>query len=62
MELTLENLIDEIVEQENRHYLAMVYAEKTFGEHSSYYEYWNAKESALYNLAVKFNFVDKLKR
>lgn len=62
MELTLDNLVNEIVEQEYRCYSFMNYAEETFGEDSHYYEYWKAEWSVLYNLAEKFNFVDKLKR
>lgn len=62
MELTLENLVNEIVNQEYRYYLAMIYVEETFGESSDYYEDWKSKWSVLYNLAVKFNFIDKLKR
>ena len=62
MELTLENLIDEIVGQEYRFYLCMIYSEKTFGKDSNYYNYWETKWSVLHDLAVKFNFVNKLKR
>ncbi len=62
MELTLENLINEIIEREYRYYLCMIHAEKTFGEDSNYYEHWKFKWLVLYNLAVKFNFLDKLKR
>lgn len=62
MELTLENLVDEIIEKEHRFYMSMVYAEEVYGEHSDYYKYWNSKWSVLNDLAVKFNFLDKLKR
>ena len=62
MELTLENLVDEIVNLEYSCYLARNYAEENFGEVSDYYKYWDSKCSVLYNLAEKFNFLDKLKR
>jgi hypothetical protein len=62
MELTLENLVDEIVELEYSCYLARNYAEEVFGKESDYYTYWDSKLSVLYNLAEKFNFLDKLKR
>lgn len=62
MELTLENLVNEIVNLEYSCYTFMVYAKEAYGEYSDYYKYWNSKCSVLYNLAVKFNFLDKLKR
>lgn len=64
MELTLENLIDEIVNQEQMCYLNMLDAKSTYKEESSdfIFKYWNAKWSVLYNLARKFGFADKLKR
>ena len=62
MELSLENLVNEIIEKEHRCYICMVYAEEAYGEYSDYYKYWNSKWSILNDLAVKFNFLDKLKR
>ena len=62
MKLTLKNLVDEIINQEHRCYLARNYVNETFGERSIQYEIWDSKLEALHNLAEKFNFVDKLKR
>lgn len=62
MKLTLKNLVDEIVKQEYRCYLARNYVKETFGERSTQYDTWNSKLEVLHNLAEKFNFVDKLKR
>lgn len=60
MELTLENLVNEIVEQENRCYSIMNNVGKFLGEDSDDFKCWNAKWSVLYDLAVKFDFADKL--
>lgn len=62
MELTLGNLVDEIIEMEYSYYLARNYANENFGKDSDYYKYWDSKRKVLYNLAEKFNFLDKLKR
>lgn len=59
MELTLENLVNEIVNQEHSYYSSMMQAEnEPFDE----YVYWCAKWVVLYDIALKFDFVDKLKR
>lgn len=62
MELTLENLVNEIVEKEYRCYLNMLCAKRLDGSDSFYFNYWNSRRSILYTIANKFGFVDKLKR
>lgn len=60
MELNLDNLVEEIVKQESRYRYLMVYAKENYGEDYYFYNYWEAKWSILYYIAVKFGFVDKL--
>lgn len=62
MELTLENLVNEIVKQESDYRFEMIYAKNVLGINSSKFNYWYSKWFVLHNLAVKFNFEDKLKR
>ena len=62
MELTLENLINEIIEQECTYNLFMNCAKKSLGEDSDAYKCLRSKWNAFHSLALKFNFVDKLKR
>lgn len=62
MELTLENLVNEIIKQEFEYHNSMVYAKYAMGIDSKDFHYWNSKWSVLYNLAKKFDFVDKLQR
>ena len=62
MELTLENLVNEIIKHESTYHNFMLESEDLFGKESNDFKFWNAKWSVLYNLAEKFNFVDKLKR
>ena len=62
MELTLENLMNEIIEQEYSYHSVMISARTSFGEDSDEYKFWRTKWSTFYNLAIKFKFVDKLKR
>lgn len=62
MELNFDNLVNEIVEKEHSYYMSMVYAEEKYGEDSYYFKHWNSKWSVLNDLAVKFNFLDKLIR
>lgn len=62
MELTLENLIDEIVKYESIYHDYMLESENLFGRESDDFKFWNAKWLVLRNLAKKFDFVDKLER
>ena len=62
MELTLENLMNEIIEEEYVYNLFMNGAKKSFGEDSDCYKCFRSKWASFYSLALKFNFVDKLKR
>lgn len=62
MELTLENLVNEIVKQESIYHDYMLESENLFGKKSGDFRFWKSKWSVLYNLALKFDFVDKLKR
>ena len=62
MELTLENLVNEIVKYESIYHDYMLESENLFGRESDDFKFWNAKWLALYNLASKFDFVDKLQR
>ena len=64
MELNLENLVNEIIKKEADYYSCMLDAQSTYGEDPNNFilEYWRAKWSVLYVMAVKFNFVDKLIR
>lgn len=61
MELTLENLVDEIIEQEYTYNLFMNGAKKSLGEDSDVYKCARSKWDAFYSLALKFDFADKLK-
>ncbi len=62
MELTLENLVDEIIEQEYIYNSLMNGAKESLGEDSEYYKYCKSKWAEFYCLALKFGFTDKLKR
>ena len=62
MELTLENLVNEIVKKEYEYRSIMECSKDEFGIDSKEFHFWNAKRSTLYNIARKFGFVDKLKR
>ena len=62
MELTLENLIDEIVDREHIYHTCMINSGSLLGEDSADFKKWKDRWTVLYNLAVKFDFVDKLKR
>lgn len=62
MELTLENLVDEIIKYESTYHSFMLESENLFGKESDDFKFWKSKWSVLYNLAKKFNFVDKLER
>ena len=64
MELTIENLVDEIVKQEQICYLNMLDAKSKYKEESSdfIFKYWYAKWWVLYNLGSKFGFADKFKK
>ena len=62
MELILENLIDEIVDREHIYHTCMINSGSLLGEDSADFKKWKDRWMVLYNLAVKFDFVDKLKR
>lgn len=62
MELTLENLVNEIIEQEYIYNSLMNGAKESLGEDNEETKFWRAKWSAFYNLARKLGFTDKLKR
>lgn len=62
MELTLENLVNEIVKQEYIYHDYMLESENISGRESDNYKLWRSKWLVLRNLAKKFNFVDKLER
>ena len=62
MELTLENLVDEIVNYEHVYHKFMIESENLFGKESNDFKLWSAKWEMFYILALKFGFVDKLKR
>ena len=62
MELTLENLVNEIVKQEYWYRMGMLDAKEIFGEDHEETRFWRSKWSAFYNLASKFGFTNKLKR
>lgn len=57
-----ETLIDYIIKYEFYYYRLMSETKILFGEESNDFKFWNAKWSVFYNLARKFDFVDKLKR
>ena len=62
MELTLENLMNEIIKQESQYRSLMIEAEETYGKTNEETKFWRSKWSAFYTLAKDFDFVDKLKR
>ena len=62
MKLTLENLVNEIIKYESTYHSFMLESENLFGKESDDFKFWKSKWSVLYNLAKKFNFVDKLER
>lgn len=62
MELTIENLVNEIIKYESTYHNFMLESENLFGKESNDFKLWNAKWSVLYNLAKKFDFVDRLER
>lgn len=62
MELTLENLVNEIVKQESLYRAIMIGAKNSFDKESDDFKFWNSKWSVFYDLARKFDFVDKLER
>ena len=62
MELTLENLGNEIVKQESEYRLLMIRAGEIYGKTNEETKFWGSKWSALYTLAKDFGFIDKLKR
>ena len=62
MELTIENLVNEIVKKEYEYRFMMMYAKDFYGIDSKEFHFWNAKRSTLYNLARKFGFVDKIEK
>lgn len=62
MELTLENLVNEIVKYESIYHDYMLESEDLFGRESDDFKFWNAKWLVLRSLANKFDFVDKMQR
>ena len=62
MELTLENLVNEIVKKEFECYNSMIESKYIFGEESQEYILCKTNWLTFYNIAHKFRFVDKLKR
>ncbi len=62
MELTLENLVNEIVKYEYIYYKFMMESKKLFGKESKDFKFWNAKWSVIYDLAKEFDLLAKLKR
>ena len=62
MELTLENLVNEIIKYESTYHNYMLESENLFGRESDNFRFWKSKWIVLHNFAVKFDFVDKLKR
>lgn len=62
MELTLENLVNEIIKYEFYYYKLMAESKVLLGEESNDFKLWNAKWSVLYNLAREFDLLGKLKR
>ena len=62
MELTLDNLVSEIIKYESEYRSLMLEAKKFFGKESNDFKFWNSKWSVYYNLAREFDFVDNLIR
>lgn len=62
MELTLDNLVSEIIKYESEYRSLMIESKNLFGKESNDFKFWNSKWSVYYNLAEKFYFVDKLIR
>ena len=62
MELTLENLVNEIVKQESQYRSLMIESKKAYGETYELTKFLECKWYTFYNLALKFDFADKLKR
>lgn len=62
MELTLENLVNEIVKQESEYRSLMIEAEEMYGKTYELTKFFRSKWSAFYALAKDFGFIDKLKR
>ena len=62
MELTLENLVNEIVKQESEYRSLMIKSEEDYGKTHEETKFWRSKWSAFYTLAKDFGFIDKLKR
>lgn len=61
MELTLENLVNYIVEKENEEYLNLEHIKRTLGVNHPDFSKKRAKWNAYYKIAQEFEFVDKLK-
>lgn len=62
MELTLENLVNDIVKYESIYHDYMLESENLFCRESDDFKFWKSKWLVLRNLAKKFNFVDKFER
>ena len=62
MELTLENLVNEIVDKEYMYHTCMINAGSFFGEDSAEFKKWKVRWEEVRSLALKFGFTDKLKK
>lgn len=62
MELTLDNLVNKIIELESKYYCLMFDAKRAYGENSEKYNSFLAKWSMLFSIANEFGFLDKLER
>ena len=62
MELTLENLVNEIVDKECVYHTCMINSGNFFGEDSDEFKKWKVRWKEVYNLALKFGFTDKLNK
>ena len=62
MELTLENLVNEIVKYEFQYRSLMIESKELYGENYELTKFFKSKWCVFYNLALKFDFADKLKR
>lgn len=61
MELTLENLVNYIVEKENEEFLDVGNIKRVLGENHPAFLRKRARWNVYYEIAQEFGFVDKLK-
>lgn len=62
MELTLENLINYIIDEESSFYATLLKYEEEFGTYSPVTKIARARWGSHYKIAKEFGFSDKLKR